>query len=328
VLFASAADTPLAHPAEQRVPAALGGGLIRASVLPDVADQLIIGGLPRDRLPLLLVVFALSGALALLAVRQLRKETELARLRSDFVASVSHELRSPLAQVRLFVETLRLGRAPTDQHREWALANVDRETLRLAGLVENVLAFSRAERGGLAGLELQPGDVGDEVEAAVASFAPLVPPGRVALDVRVGPGLRALVHRDSLRQVLLNLLDNAVKYGSRGQTVRVEAGRYGDAVRIAVDDQGPGVAAADREAIFEPFRRGRATLEGGAVAGSGIGLSVVREIVRAHGGRAWVETGPEGGARFVVELPSVHMPGAAGRFETDAQVPAGAPEAA
>jgi len=307
LLFRSAPPTAITHPAEQRVPELLGGGVIHASVLPEVADQLIIGGLPRERLPLLLGVFVLAGGLALMAVRQLRKENQLARMRSDFVASVSHELRSPLAQVRLFVETLRLGRARTDEQRDWALANIDRETLRLAGLVENVLAFSRAERGGLAELDLQPADVGEEVSAVATSFAPLVPQGRMLLDVSARPGLRALVHVDSLRQVVLNLLDNAVKYGPRGQTVRVDTSLRGERVRITVEDQGAGVRAEEREAIFEPFRRGRTTLDG-AVAGSGIGLSVVREIVRAHGGLAWVEEAPGGGARFVVEVPRLHTP--------------------
>ena len=304
VLYRSGTDTALTHPAEQRVPELAGGGVIHASVLPEVADQLIIGGLPRDRLPLLLGVFVLASALALAAVRQLYRENQLARLRSDFVASVSHELRSPLAQARLFVETLRLGRAPTEAHREWALANIDRETQRLAGLVENVLAFSRAERGALAELELCPADVGEEVAATAAGFVPLAPKGLAQLDVRTLPGLRALVHPDSLRQVLLNLLDNAVKYGPRGQTVRVETAQAPDGIRIAVEDEGPGVTADEREAIFEPFRRGRATLNG-AIAGSGIGLSVVRELVHAHGGRVWVETAPGGGARFVVLLPGL-----------------------
>lgn len=318
VLFRSAAGDALTHPAEQRVSATLGGGLVHASVLPEVADQLIIGGLPRNRLPLLLAVLALSGGLALVAVRQLGRENQLARMRSDFVASVSHELRSPLAQVRLFVDTLRLGRAPTEEHRRWALANIDREVLRLAGLVENVLAFSRAERGRLSDLGVEPADIGTEVSAVVAAFELLAPPGRVRLELSARSGVQALIHTDSFRQVLLNLLDNAVKYGPCGQTVRVTADARADRVRIAVEDEGPGVPAEEREAVFEPFRRGRTVLDG-AVAGSGIGLSVVRDIVRAHEGRAWVEEAPAGGARFVVELPRLDASGAGRTPERAAQ---------
>jgi two-component system sensor histidine kinase KdpD len=103
--------------------------------------------------------------------------------------------------------------------------------------------------------------------------------------------------------VLLNLLDNAVKYGPVGQTVRVSARLLDDELRLQVDDEGPGVSARDRDIIWEPFRRGAA---GGDVAGSGIGLALVREIVTQHGGRAWVEpvNGADGGARFIVTLPA------------------------
>jgi signal transduction histidine kinase len=107
----------------------------------------------------------------------------------------------------------------------------------------------------------------------------------------------------ALRQVLLNFLENAVKYGPRGQRVTVGAKGLDEVVRITVDDQGPGIAPRDRDRIWEPFRR----LEGAAhssVAGSGIGLAVVSEIISLHGGRGWAEDAPGGGTRMVVELPT------------------------
>ena len=135
----------------------------------------------------------------------------------------------------------------------------------------------------------------------------------------VEPRVAAAVDPSALRQILLNLLDNAVKYGPRGQTVRVAVERAGAAVRLTVEDGGPGVTAEERERIWEPFVRGRAG-EAWAGGGSGIGLAVVRDLAERHGGRAWVEATRAGvGARFVVELPAAAMvpdesePGAAGR---------------
>src|SRR5262249_48416653 len=115
---------------------------VDAVIRPELAGTLIIGGLPRSRLPFLLGLLGLAAALSIVAVMQLRREGELARLQAGFVSSVSHELRTPLAQIRLYVETLQLGRAATDEQRAWSLRHLDRETTRLSHLVENVLRFS------------------------------------------------------------------------------------------------------------------------------------------------------------------------------------------
>jgi len=309
-LYESDPSAPLLHVSEQEIPAALGSGVILASMLPEASEWLIIGGLPRNRLPILLTVFGLAGLLALLAAAQMRKEDEFSRQRADFVASVSHELRTPLAQVRLFVETLRLGRAHTDDQKEWALRTIDRETQRLTQLVENILHFSRAERG-LGALELEPADLATECREVVSAFLPLLRPRQAELTCAVPPGLFAGVHRNAFRQVLLNLLDNAVKYGPAGQTVRVVGSRSGSAVRIAVEDEGPGIPREERQIVWEPFRRGAGAV-GSVAAGSGIGLSVVREIIRAHRGKTWVEDAPGGGTRIVVELPAGGTPGRVG----------------
>lgn len=290
--------------AEQALPAMLAGSVVRASILPEAADGLIIGGLPRSQVPWLLLIFALSALLVILAVSSLRRENQLARQRSDFVASVSHELRTPLAQIRLFVETLRLGRTRSEEQRDWALGNIDRETLRLAGLVENVLHFSRTERG-IRMLDRQPVDLRSAVEGVVGTFTPLLPPGQATVECRVPAGLQVELDRNAFRQVLLNLLDNAVKYGPKGQTVRVSATTFRGVVRLLVDDEGPGIPPAERRRIWEPFQRGKRAV-GSVVVGSGIGLSVVRELVTSHGGRVAVEDAPGGGARLVLELPALH----------------------
>ncbi|HEX6199279.1 MAG TPA: HAMP domain-containing sensor histidine kinase, partial [Thermoanaerobaculia bacterium] len=297
-IYASRSGTePSPYVARADIRPFLGGGLLRASVVPEAADQLVIGGLPENRTPILLLIFFLASALAAAAVVQLRRENRLALLRQDFVASVSHELRTPLAQVRLFTETLRLGRTRNEEQREWALESIDRETLRLAHLVENILHFSRAERG-VRPAEREPVDLAREARDAAAAFAPLVPAARASFHLDVPEGLVAEIHRDSFRQVLVNFLDNAVRYGPAGQTVRITGERRGERILIAVEDEGPGVPAAERERIFRPFQRGQGAV-GTVAAGSGIGLSVVREIARVHGGGCRVEDVPGGGARFV-----------------------------
>jgi signal transduction histidine kinase len=292
--------------ASQAFADALGGGTVTASVLPDASGLLIIGGLPSSQLPWLLLVFALSGALALIALSQLRREGQLATLRSDFVSSVSHELRTPLAQVRLFVETLRLGRYDTDPQRDWILASIDRETKRLAHLVDNVLQFTRAERG-VAGAAPAPAELGAELREIVAAFEPLATSRRASLSLDLDTPLHAVIDREGFRQIVLNLLDNAIKYGPVGQTVTLRLLTAGARARIEVDDQGPGIEPTERRAIWEPFRRGEGAL-GSVAVGSGIGLAVVCDIVARHGGEAFVVDAPGRGARFVVELPRVAEP--------------------
>jgi len=214
---------------------------------------------------------------------------------------VSHELRTPLAQVRMFAETLMLGRVRTEEEGRRSLQIIDQEARRLTNLVENVLQFSRAERR-LTRLAPEPTEIAGQVRETVEGFAPLAEARRVDVRLALQEGVVASVDRGALKQTLINLLDNAVKYGPTGQTVTVSTSLVGDTVRISVDDQGPGIAARERDRIWEPFYRLERDASS-AVAGSGIGLSVVRDLVMQHGGRVWVEGAPGGGARFVVELP-------------------------
>lgn len=273
---------------------------VAAVVLPDAAGQLVIGGLPRSRAPFMFGAFGLAILLGLVAVRQLRKENELAMLRSDFVAGVSHELRTPLSQIRLFLETLRLGRFKTEGEREWSLATIDRETRRLSHLVENVLHLSRSENR-IAPLDADRLDLLDELKEIQQFFRPLAAVRRVQVQVEAGPGIRVRIHKDSLHQAVLNLLDNALKYGPMGQVIRIRATNIDERVELTVEDEGPGVPPEDRERIWAPFERG--SRAGGREAGSGIGLSVVREIMARSGGAARVEGAAGGGARFVLAIP-------------------------
>jgi signal transduction histidine kinase len=293
--------------AEESLPPLRGGLLARVSVRPSAAQQLLAGGFPRTPIPLLLLVGVLGVASSLMAFVQMRREGELARLRSDFVAAVSHELRTPLAQIRLFLDTLRLRRYDTEAEQEWLVGHLTRETTRLEHLVENVLAASRLDRGAISDLPLERLDLGREVRDAVTAFAPLAASRQVELETDLSENVIVLADTDALRQLLLNLLDNAVKFGPRGQTVRIAlVGKDGRAV-LTIADQGPGVPAGERERIWEPYYRG-STEATRAVGGSGIGLAIVRETVARLQGTASVTQVPSGGAEFRVELPLAGPP--------------------
>jgi signal transduction histidine kinase len=269
----------------------------------------VIGGLPRSRVPLLLGLLALTAGLLGIAVQQLRREHDLTRLRGDFVASVSHELRTPLAQIRLFSETLLLGRVRSEVEGRRSLEIIQQESRRLTHLVENVLYFSRSERGAQH-LTRAPTRIAVLAAELIEAFAPLARSGRTLVQLDVRSDVDAPVDSGALRQILLNLLDNAVKYGGPDRTVVVRIDRRDTRAVITVDDQGPGVPADARERIWQPYSR-LASAASSAVAGTGIGLAVVKELVALHGGTAWVEDAPGGGARFVIQLPDAVPAGAA-----------------
>ena len=277
------------------------GMTLRSSVARSLAPQLVIGGLPRSRLPLLLAALALASGLLAAAILLFRRERALSNLRSDFVSSVSHELRTPLAQIRLFAETLLLDRIRTPEERRRSLEIIDQEARRLTQLVENTLQFSRAERGAAA-LDREPQDVAGLVRLTIESFAPLAGARPARLTADVPEALTATVDEGAFRQILLNLLDNAVKYGPAGQEVRITLKSESGQVRLAVEDEGPGIPDRDRERVWQRFVRLDRDRDTPA-AGAGIGLSVVRDLVSLHGGRAWIEEGARGGCRFVVSLP-------------------------
>src|SRR5205085_12429406 len=147
---------------------------VRARIRPEYAGSLVVGGLPASRLPFMFGLLALAAALTIVAVMQLRREAELSGMRANWISSVSHELRTPLAQIRLYVDTVRLGRAADAKQRDWALAKVDRETTRLHHLVENVLRFSQVGKAN--GVVSRATDITEETQRIVEEFRPLVEP--------------------------------------------------------------------------------------------------------------------------------------------------------
>jgi len=276
------------------------GGLSLAIRLTDAtAERLVIGGLPRSRLPEALALVALTALLLGAAARQLRRGQELLEARERFVAGVSHELRTPLQQILLFADLLRLSRVSGQEETLRAASVIHRETRRLINLVENVLSFSRpppdraAAQGGDTALLSLAGTV-------VESFRPIADERDVRLVVS-GDEVAVRGDPDSIRQVLINLLDNAVKYGPEGQTIRLQVARREEMGVVTVSDEGPGIPPRERERIWEAYvrlDRDARALE----AGQGVGLAIVRDLVAGMKGRARVvDYGP--GACFEIEIP-------------------------
>ena len=257
-------------------------------------------------IPVEILLPTLTVLLAIVAVLHLWRERSLVRARRDFVASVSHELRTPLAQIRMFTETLQLGRDRTEEERQQWLNIISREARRLGDLVENILLFSHIDAD-RAKLEKERTDLGELIEEVVEGFVPVAEQRGMRIVADAPSRIFSMVDPRAMRQIIVNLLDNALKYGPVGQKVSVDLERIGTVARITIADQGPGIEPGDRTRMWEPFvRLGK---EAGITGGSGIGLAVVRALVEQQGGSTALakgggegEEGGGGGARFVLEF--------------------------
>ena len=230
------------------------------------------------------------------------RERRLSALKSDFVANVSHELKTPLSLVRMFGELLLSGRVASDEKRREYLQIIVNESERLTALIENVLDFAKFERGKSA-FEFHEGNVGQAVARAVDVYRYRAEREGVDVAVTVAPSLpSALFDERALELLLMNLLDNALKYAKEGKVITVDVLARGRDMEIRVSDRGPGIPPAERRRIFERFVRGSAGNER-QVRGSGIGLALVKHIAESHGGKAWVESDPGRGSTFVVTIP-------------------------
>ncbi len=253
----------------------------------------------RFEVPVEVLLPTLTLLLSIAAVLHLWRERSIVRARRDFVASVSHELRTPLAQIRMFTETLQLGRERSVEERQQWLNIISREARHLGDLVENILAFSHIDAD-RAKLEKERTDLGELIEEVVEGFVPIAERCGMRILADAPSRIFSMVDPRAMRQVIVNLLDNALKYGPEGQVVALELERIGNVARITVSDQGPGIAAADRARVWRPFVR--LGTEAGTSGGSGIGLAVVRALVEQHGATIALTDAPGGGAHFVLEF--------------------------
>lgn len=251
-------------------------------------------------------ILALLGASGVLLVASAQRSRRLAEQQIGFVASVSHELRTPVAVIATSAANLADGVVGDPEQVKRYGAVIQKEARRLGEMVSQVLEFAAPNQA-----VRQPVDLAAVVQDAVQA----VEPERLAADVAIRLELdraATAVFGDAaaLRRALLNLLTNAIKYGRSGSEVLVSVAREGAFVLLAVTDRGIGIPESERERIFEPFYRGREAVAA-QIRGNGLGLSLVRRIAAAHGGRVSVESVPGQGSRFTLRLetPAAEAPG-------------------
>jgi signal transduction histidine kinase len=268
---------------------------------------------------LTLSVIAMIVAIALgsaLIVVDLKQHLALARQKTAFVSNVSHELKTPLTSIRMFSELLSEGKVADESQRKHFLQIIGSETARLTRLINNVLDFARMERGEKE-YKFESCDLKEVVHETVESYRPQLEAN--GFQVRLAlPAEEVLVNGDcdALSQVLVNLLSNAEKYSANGKEITVELLEAGPlrcadrtpqrgvpaVAELRMLDRGPGVPRGSEEKIFEQFYRANDSLSSG-IQGSGLGLTLARQIARAHGGDIRYEPREGGGSCFVVSLP-------------------------
>jgi two-component system phosphate regulon sensor histidine kinase PhoR len=229
----------------------------------------------------------------------------LENVRRDFVANVSHELKTPVASIKGFVETLLDGRVDDPDDRRRFLEIVGRQSDRLGAIIDDLLALSRIEQAeGMGDLPLERVAVADVLAAVVAECGPRADDRSIVIEVESPPGLEAEVNAPLLEQALINLVDNALKYSEQGGSVILAATPTEDGMLdLIVRDHGTGIGAEHLPRLFERFYRvdkGRSRKLGG----TGLGLSIVKHIVQAHGGTVAVESTLGVGSTFRVRLPA------------------------
>lgn len=252
---------------------------------------LIVGGLS---------LFLLVGTS--LAYRNIWKEMALAKLKSDFVANVSHELRTPLSLIRLYAETLELGRITGPEKYEEYFRTIRKESERLTALINNILDFSRIEAGKKE-YSFRETNLAELVRNTIDSYRFQIEQHGFQLEANIADDLPPVrVDREAIARSLLNLVNNALKYSQNEKYLGVSLHRADGAVLLEVIDRGIGIPRAEQRKIFEKFYRVGDPLVHNT-KGSGLGLSLVRHIVQAHGGRISVESAPGKGSKFTIALP-------------------------
>ena len=230
------------------------------------------------------------------------KEMALARLKSDFVSNVSHELRTPLALIRLYAETLELGRITTQEKKQQYYRIIRKESERLTALINNILDFSRIEAGRKE-YEFREADIAELVRNTLDSYRYQIEQQGFAFEESIDSNLPAVpVDREAIARALVNLVNNALKYSNDEKFLGVKLYRENGVLKLEVADRGIGIARRDQSKIFEKFYRTGDPLVHNT-KGSGLGLSLVRHITQAHGGEIAVESTPGKGSKFTLSLP-------------------------
>jgi two-component system phosphate regulon sensor histidine kinase PhoR len=234
--------------------------------------------------------------------RNIRREMELAQLKSDFVSNISHELRTPLSLIRMFTETLELDRVPTEEKKQEYYKIIGQETERLTHLVNNMLNFSRIEAGRKE-YHFYDVDLNEVARKVLENYQFHLKNEGFKLETNFYPGLSLIkADKESVSESIINLLDNGIKYSDTEKFIRVETGVDRRMAYLQVEDRGIGIAPENQQKIFEKFFRVSDALIHNT-KGSGLGLSLVRHIMEAHGGRVIVHSQAGKGSRFRLVFP-------------------------
>jgi signal transduction histidine kinase len=243
----------------------------------------------------------LIGGLVL-TYRSVSKEVALARLKSDFVSNVSHELRTPLALIRLYSETLELGRINAQDKVQEYYRIIRTESERLTALINNILDFSRIEAGRKE-YEFRTTDMAELVTNTLDSYRGQIDEQGFTFEQSIDPSIPPVrVDREAIARSLVNLVNNALKYSDHEKVLKVKLYRTDSVLKLEVADHGIGIARSEQSKIFEKFYRAGDPLVHNT-KGSGLGLSLVRHIAHAHGGEVEVESSPGNGSTFTLWLP-------------------------
>jgi signal transduction histidine kinase len=289
-------EAEVERPMESVFPGLLLGMKLRGTTLAALGKHfmhtsfLILGGLS----------FLLAGGI-FLTYRNVSKEMALARLKSDFVSNVSHELRTPLALIRLYAETLELRRISSPEKHQEYYCIIRKESERLTALINNILDFSRIEAGRKE-YDFRETDMCELVRNTLDSYRYQIEQHGFMFEEKIGEVPPLKIDREAMARSLVNLVNNALKYSQDRKYIGVNLYRENGSVKLEVIDQGIGIPANEQQKIFEKFYRVGDPLVHNT-KGSGLGLSLVQHIARAHGGDISVDSTPGAGSKFTITLP-------------------------
>jgi NtrC-family two-component system sensor histidine kinase KinB len=237
----------------------------------------------------------------ILTLRNVSDFKKLDQVKSNFLATVSHELKTPLSSINLNTKLLQDERLPAEE-RLLITSNIRQETQRLQRMVSELLDVSRLDLGTGIQLDVRPTDLADVLGYATATVQPQIADKQLVLDLQLAPGLPAVrADVEKATWVLINLMANAIRYSPIGEKLTVRAATVGSFVQVSVQDRGPGIAAENHEKIFQRFAQ--IPDKTGYRGGSGLGLSIAREFITTQGGRLWVESELGSGSTFTFTLP-------------------------
>ena len=274
---------------------------VRTSYGPQTIPE-IVAARTRPQLALMIVLALIMAGGVFFVASAAAREVRVAELKSNFVASVSHDLKTPLALIQLFAETLELGRVRNTERAQEYYRIINTEARKLTRLIENILDFSRMEAG-LRPYRTAPADIGEVARQVLEDMGSQFNQLQFNVRLEVDPGLPHInVDEDAVEQAIENLLANAMKYSGESRDIDVHVGRANSHVCVSVKDRGIGISRREQKRIFRKFYRVNSGL-GGGPQGTGLGLAIVDHTMRGHGGFVRVDSEPDRGSTFTLHFP-------------------------